>query len=207
MKEAATRGEKFTAEELDNIVLSLSELAPPDNSIDWAGVRSLLADSAHLSHKDWARTQANAHKLSELIRGPEDPAFRSIFSRVLEDGNWDAAAAAAAARPPDFQPWVVLVTGVNGIRKTSSVYQPWFKAALAEALGPAAAAAAALPDGRDSFFRQLDYIVATVANADFRALYALEDVPRYAALKDAVFARYRTPAELVGALLAAAAQV
>ena len=32
------------------------------------------------------------------------------------------------------KPWVVLVTGVNGIRKTTSVYQPWFKKALAAAL-------------------------------------------------------------------------
>ena len=58
----------------------------------------------------------------------------------------------------------------------------------------------------DSFFRQLDYIVATVANEDFRALYALEDAARYAALKDAVFARHRTAAELVGALLVRAAR-
>ena len=149
-KDVAFRNAEFSSSELDNIVLSLKSLAQPDNSIDWPGVRTFLSQSAHLSHKDWAKTQENAGKLSDLIQGPEDPVFRSIFARVLEDGNWDGASAAASTRPPSFDPWVVLVTGVNGIRKTSSVYQPWFKTALAEALGDAHPGAAdELPDGRD----------------------------------------------------------
>ena len=147
MKEAASRNVPFTDDELGNVLLSLQTLAPPDNAIDWGGLRSLLSASAHLSHKDWAWTQATAQKLSELLGGPDDAAFRTIFSRVLGeahallhalyhplthsrapgDGGWDVAASATAARPAAFQPWVVLVTGVNGIRKTSSVYQPWFK--------------------------------------------------------------------------------
>ena len=33
-----------------------------------------------------------------------------------------------------FKPWVVLVMGVNGIRKTTSTYQNWFSAAVKTAL-------------------------------------------------------------------------
>ena len=61
------------------------------------------------------------------------------------------------------------IPGVNGIRKTSAVYQPWFKTALAQALEAGEGAEAAhlptedLPDGNDSYFRQLHYMIATVA--------------------------------------------
>mmetsp|Transcript_58815 Transcript_58815/g.161412 ORF Transcript_58815/g.161412 Transcript_58815/m.161412 type:complete len:258 (+) Transcript_58815:47-820(+) len=97
--------------------------------------------------------------------------------------------------------------GVNGIRKTSSVYQPWFKEALASALGDAFdGPAASLPDGSDSFFRQLDYMIATIALDDFRALYEIEEVAPYAQRKDGIFSRYRTYAEMVGALLVKEAQ-
>lgn len=43
-----------------------------------------------------------------------------VWQVVLEDGGWARAAAAAAARPAGRKPWAVLVTGVNGIRKTTS---------------------------------------------------------------------------------------
>ena len=51
--------------------------------------------------------------------------------RVLEDGNWYKASAYAEdlikGMSEEKKPWAVLVTGLNGIRKTSSVYQPWFQ--------------------------------------------------------------------------------
>jgi len=89
------------------------------------------------------------------------------------------------------RPWAVLVTGVNGIRKTTSVHQPWFSSVLREALvRPSSCASTstatdddarpppgeeegALPDGGNSFFRQLDHMIATLCNEDFSALYAL----------------------------------
>jgi hypothetical protein len=48
-----------------------------------------------------------------------------------------------------------------------------------------------LPTGGNCFFRQLDYVVATLANNEFEALYELADdqVAVYAELKDAIFAR------------------
>ena len=45
--------------------------------------------------------------------------------------------------------------------------------------------------------------VATVANEEFRRLYAVEDVDEYASLKASIFARYRLLAEAVGAHLLA----
>ena len=57
-----------------------------------------------------------------------------------------------------------------------------------------------LPHGYNSFFRQLDYIVATIANEDFRVIYKgagekiyeKEEVKVYSEQKASIFARYRT---------------
>ena len=202
--------------------------------------------------------------------------------RVLDGGGWGAAVAATAGNgngsgsgsgrggssssgggatdtDTDNRPWAVLVTGLNGIRKTSSIYQPWFAAVLAEALTLSRAGAGAgagavtgadtdtcstgsvsaddVPSGNNSFFRQLDFIVATLANNDFRTLYEthppihsqinphphslhqhqhqqqdqgqdtdLDLVASYARTKDAIFARHRKAAEVVGLLLVDAAR-
>ena len=147
-------------------------------------------------------------------------------------------------RDRDPRPWAVLVTGLNGIRKTTSIYQPWFATVLAEALTLSRAGAGAgadtgstegvsvdgVPCGCNSFFRQLDFIVATLANNDFRTLYEthsptdspihpdqtqtqdqdqdqdLDLVDSYARTKDAIFARHRKAAEVVGLLLVDAAR-
>ena len=34
------------------------------------------------------------------------------------------------------RPWVVLVTGLNGVRKTTAPYEPWFEDTLADSAGP-----------------------------------------------------------------------
>ena len=60
------------------------------------------------------------------------------------------------------------------------------------------AAAAAAAAGSDSFFRQLDYMVATLANEECRRMYTVKDVKLYAALKDSIYARYRMLAEMLG---------
>ncbi|KAH8053629.1 hypothetical protein JL722_9476 [Aureococcus anophagefferens] len=121
-----------------------------------------------------------------------------------------ASVVASLANRPSDKPWVVLVTGVNGIRKTTSIYEPWFGDALREAIVGPGGARATSPGrparGSTSFFRQLDFVIATAANEDFRRLYGIEDVAAYAAAKDAIFSRYRTVAEMVGALLVAEAK-
>ena len=205
MKAAAAARQPFTDTELDTAVDSLRCLAPEDAKIDWDALRTLYAHRAHLNHKDWDETCISAERLASIIGGPDDAAFRQIFRRVLEDGNWDAAAAAATSNPA--KPWIVLVTGLNGIRKTTSVHQPWFKPLLQEALADQHADdAAQLPAGGDSFFRQLDYMIATLALEEFKTLYTIDDVGKYAAYKEAIFGRYRTVAEMLGVLLVRAAQ-
>ena len=153
----------FSEVELGRAINSLKSVSG-EAPVEWPKLQTLLAEVAHLPHKEWVRTEASAASLSAILSGPDDEGFRRMFQRVLADGNWDAAVANAAKRPPSSKPWVVLVTGVNGIRKTSSVYQPWFKEALAAALaGSFEGVADELPGGGDSFFRQLDYMIATVA--------------------------------------------
>ena len=185
----------------DDVLSSLQELAPPESKIDWAKLQELLERTADTPYKEWSSTCAAAEELQALLGDPSDDGFCAIFDRVLRDGNWAGAAACAASRGADDRPWVVLVTGLNGIRKTTSVYQPWFKPALAKSLG-----ADDLPCGGDSFFRQLDFMIATVANERFRKLYATDDVAAYAELKEQLFGSYRKVAEMVGVLLVRAAQ-
>lgn len=205
MKTAASQNIPFTTEELDSAIKSLRNVALEDCQTDWAALRELLATSAHLSHKDWTRTETAASALADIIAGPDDSNFRSVFKRVLEDGNWDAAVTAATSTKAneDTKPWVVLVTGLNGIRKTTSAYQSWFKKALKCALGDSYNEKdLTLPSGEDSFFRQLDYMLCTVSNEEFKQLYEMNlDTELYSSSKDAIFARYRTFAEMVGALL------
>lgn len=240
MNQRAETGTPFTEAELDDVVNSIDNIRTHSVSSDQ--LRKLLQDVAHLSHKDWAVTGNNAKKLGDiLLKDGVNEKTRHMLQRILLEGNWDGAAKhAATERPTGVQPWAVLVTGVNGIRKTTSIYQPWFPALLQEALvappnvsddnGTLASTTlttnafdpAVLPAGGNSFFRQLDHMIATLCNEDFAALYlltqelltefAVEDPPlavvkKYSDLKAAIFTRFRTLSELLGALLLGEAQV
>lgn len=191
---------------LDHVLKSLRNLAGPSSSVDWQALRKLLENSAHKSHKIWDDTENAALDLAKIIKGPEDPTFCRIFRRVLNGGHWIAAEEAAAKRAKSIKPWVVLVCGLNGIRKTSSIYQSWFKDVLFQALGDEILTKNELPDGSNSFFRQLDYIITTVANEEFRNLYEVTDVGTYSSLKNSIFKKYRTVAEMCGILLMKSAQ-
>lgn len=61
---------------------------------------------------------------------------------------------------------ILLYLGLNGIRKTTSVNSPWFQTVLYDALATQLyntnITKEQLPDGSNSFFRQLDYIIATI---------------------------------------------
>eukprot|EP00668_Euglena_longa_P001511 GGOE01001793.1.p1 GENE.GGOE01001793.1~~GGOE01001793.1.p1 ORF type:complete len:755 (-),score=161.01 GGOE01001793.1:258-2219(-) len=203
MKTAAAERVPFSEAELDRCIQSLRRLGDL-GKVDWAAVRSLLGRAAHLPHQDWAHTEAVGRELFGLLSATTSDAFRHLFSWVLQGGHWEDAVAAAARRPSEDRPWVVLVTGLNGIRKTTSLYQPWFPQALATALS--SKPSTVLPTGPNSFFRQLDFIMATVANEDFCELYRLSDLPLYCAAKAAIYARYRTLAEVVGMMLVREAQ-
>jgi len=269
MMERTKRQLPLTESEIDDVVNSIQNVCPRDYVIDYDALEKLLKEVAHLSHKDWSRTDANAGRLSRVLFGDagkssvgggysSDPRARQMLTRILTEGNWDGAVEYARGvnknnnenMQQDRKPWAVLVTGVNGIRKTTSMYQPWFPRLLKEALAaprpPAVAATSEdtpdpasiadlddslLPTGRISFFRQLDHMIATLCNEDFAILYRLtadamkgdssdgsengeddlssvppEVIRRYTDLKAAIFARYRTLSELLGASLLKEAQ-
>jgi hypothetical protein len=202
LKDRASQNAEWSEEELSKVISAIASSAPADSNVgvDVNALRAVVAKFAHLGHKQWRMTEAASAELAQVIDGPDAEGFRAIFDRVLTDGQWDAAYNAVSCR--DGKPWVVLVTGLNGIRKTTSMYQPWFREVLQEALGDSyIGSPASLPDGKNSFFRQLDYMIATLASEDFRTLYNIEDIPTYSKFKDAIFARYRMLAEMLGVLL------
>lgn len=144
MGSRAKAGEPFTEEELDDIINSLHNITPNSSSVDWEALRRLLGEVAHLSHKQWAVTGSNSDKMAKILT-PEglNSEASQMFERILHEGNWDGALEYAKAHDHDSKrqkrsAWAVLVTGVNGIRKTTAMYQPWFAQALKEALVPPA---------------------------------------------------------------------
>jgi len=92
-------------------------------------MREFLSARAHLSHKDWAVTEESADILKTALLPDgtsieNNEAFLTIFRRVLQEGNWFGAAEFAQGQigtDADDKPWIVLVTGVNGIRKTTTM--------------------------------------------------------------------------------------
>ena len=215
----------FTVEELESSGQSLKNLANLCGKlIDYAAYKKILYKEAHLNFKQsFSRTASAASSLEKLLGSSFDPHFKKMFARVLQEGNFESAAAYAKRnfKPVDSKftkvpetthegsankkPWVVLVTGLNGIRKTSSINSSWFQQILFEALEEqlehTGLTAKDLPDGSNSYFRQLDFIVSTVANEEFKKLYSIKDVGIYAKLKNAIFCRYRTLSEIIGMLL------
>ena len=206
MAEHAKNGTPMTQEEITDICNGLKNLAPivdgegAEREINFTELRVLLGKVAHLSHKDWAVTSENSDKLNFALgiestmesagfkRGLDDgsstypiaPNGRQLLERVIKEGNWDGAVDNALRddRPTDEKSWAVLVTGVNGIRKTTSMYQPWFSELLSEALvcpgekSESKVSCNTLPTGSNSFFRQLDHMICTLCNEEFTRLYA-----------------------------------
>lgn len=225
MEERAKEGLPLDESELDDVIKSVRNIISSDSKIDLDALKTVLLETAHLSHKDWARTEKNAERLGKVLM-PEgmSPESHKMFERIVTEGKWDEAAKHGTSLAESEQPWAVLVTGVNGIRKTTSIYQPWFPDLLSEALvAPkdmkGEFSTDQLPCGGNTFFRQLDHMIATLCNEDFSLLYSLteaemdgeespskEIIQQYSNLKAAIFTRYRTLSELLGALLLEEAQ-
>ena len=183
----------LTAFEVDDVIYSIQNLQATSSTspaVDFVQLRALLAQVAHLSHKNWSVTQANGQRLQQVLLPEGIPVANSnsapplLLQRVLTEGQWEQAVAHGSRRPTNDKPWAVLVTGVNGIRKTTSLYQDWFPQLLTEALvaPPAQEATGStaapldttlLPTGQNSFFRQLDHMIASLCNEDFGILYQL----------------------------------
>jgi len=250
MNSSATTASPFTTTELDQIMSSLTEILPPDTPnntpLDMPAIRSLVLEVGHLPHSDWDRTANSATRLGNLLLPEENgisSPFRYMFDRILTEGNWDGAVAAHTTTTSSNEnenetPWAVLVTGLNGIRKTTSIYQPWFEKILQEAIvSPSTSTdnngssgqtstspSLQLPTGQNSFFRQLDHMIATLVNRHFLTLYQLTSqahdfqtssttnpppanlIATYSKLKASIFTRYRTLSEILGILLIREAQ-
>jgi hypothetical protein len=235
MVKRAKEGTPMTDPEIEDICNSIQNLCPRDSPINFAEVAEILKNAAHLSHKNWGVTSENSDKLSrslsigaEASAGsyPLTPHAKQLMERILKDGNWQGAVDNAPPAGSGMKPWAVLVTGVNGIRKTTSMYQPWFASLLEEALiapPDAPGSPENLPTGDNSFFRQLDHMIVTICNEEFCKLYSWaasqlpdededsipsdEVVQGYSDYKAAIFSRYRTVSELIGALLLKQAQL
>ena len=161
MNERAIHELPLTEEELDAVIKSIRNVHPEDVVLDFVALRLFLSEVAHLSHKNWTRTGINSEVLARLLipQGMSSNA-RQLLARIVQEGNWDGASRQATDKITTDPPWAVLVTGVNGVRKTTSMYQPWFTSLLAEALVAPAGRKAAfdtrdLPSGQTAFFRQL----------------------------------------------------
>lgn len=125
----------------------------------------------------------------------------------------------------------------SGIRKTTSIYQDWFPLLLQEAIvSPPSESdhsnidwthieTSNLPCGSNTFFRQLDHMIATLCNEEFIRLYTFardmlvvdgmtqhpqhptsDIIQLYSNMKAAIFSRYRTISELLGVILLCEAQ-
>ncbi|GFH43982.1 hypothetical protein CTEN210_00456 [Chaetoceros tenuissimus] len=228
MNQKAKDATPFTKDEIEEIIRSFENVMPDNCGISLDALKELIEAVAHLSHKDWSKTEQSAKTLNDILlkgdtSGELSPEFKQIFSRVIQEGNWNGASDYASSRK-EGKPWAILVTGVNGIRKTTSVYQPWFQPLLSEALvhpsnqdvDSVDIPLDTLPTGENSFFRQLDHMIITLINHNFQKLYAMTDlshdfdsekeppssiIQQYSNYKAAIFSRYRTLSEILGVLL------
>jgi len=86
MKTSASQQMSFTDAELETAIASLKALAGENSSLDWAALRQLMSQVAHVSHKDWQKTETAAQELEMIMQGPGDTQFEQIMERVLIDG-------------------------------------------------------------------------------------------------------------------------
>ncbi len=71
IKEKSVRQEPFSDRELDELVDCLKSLGfkqtESSSKIDWIGYKNVLRRYAHLSHKEWDRTEQGAQDLEEIF--------------------------------------------------------------------------------------------------------------------------------------------
>jgi len=246
MDDRASSNKPFTETELQELQTSFYNIIKGYDGVTgademWNQLHDLFSELGHLSHKDWTRTGESSDVLTNILlpksnnnsvdnKDELQQGFKHMFHRVLHEGNWDNALSHAKSNHQDNKPWAVLVTGVNGIRKTTSVYQSWFPTLLKEALiapstdnedNKKTDVNDSLPTGHNSFFRQLDHMIATISNYNFQQLYELTSqshdfhessgsnnnspsktiIQNYSNYKASIFKRYRTLSEMLGITL------
>ena len=164
------------------LLLSLeASTLPHIKQMKWMHLKFFVQSRGHLPYKVSTTLKESVKLFRKVVGQPGEPLFDALFRRALSGGRWQQALLHATplssstttwTTATDPRPWVVLVMGCNGIRKTTSVYQTWFKKALAFSLGNTFTGDVnALPDGNNSYFRQLDYMMATMGHDEFTKVY------------------------------------
>ena len=198
---------------------------PKSNQMKWMLFKFYLQSRGHLPYKVASTLKESVQLLRKIVGEPGQQLFEQLFHSILSGGRWQEALAYSISIqqqltspivPINKKPWVVLVMGCNGIRKTTSVYQKWFTEAVAFSLGNTfKGTMEELPNGKNSFFRQLDYIMACLANVEFKNMYKSEccipfttsggftdgQIQTYMNIKGGVFARYRSLCESLGGII------
>ena len=185
----------FTAVEVNAIIRNLVDLGGGPE-FDYTSLTALLLAKGGLSHKDWPHTIECGQKMTKFLGGIDRA--KVMFQRTFDDGGWRQA---EASKPTETKPWVVLVTGLNGIRKTTSLSQPWITDCLNDALPSFSGPPESLPHAGNAFFRQLDFMMAALAVDKFRDIYSIDGEREYSEAKAKIFSRYRMVSEMLGASL------
>jgi hypothetical protein len=113
-------------------------------------------------------------------------ALKEILPHVFTGGNWDNAISITKK-----QPAVILVCGLNGIRKSSSMNKDdRIKDIISRNLKHLQYDPDSMPSGKNSFFRQLDYVISSITSAFFYDLYSNKpniDTDIYGKIKKNIF--------------------
>lgn len=103
----------------------------------WDSVTRLISSTAHLPAEEWPKSykEWSQSLFAQTVDDTEYIKFQRLFGKFLSSGGWEKALLAAQRRPEDYKPWLVVVSGISGIRKKHSVMQPWFRVLIEEAIG------------------------------------------------------------------------
>ena len=212
---------QFTLIEIESAIRSLRDLKAGAKEVHYESLSRLLARTAHVGPAGWMDARSlwlTSEFAGAMKRLPDDPVERetqpwtNIFRHFLQQGRWKDAVAAAAERPASFQPWLVLVSGVRGIKKRAAFKAPWFQQLVHEALNrtssqlgtnPYTGPLSELPTAHDSFVMELSPLIATIANHKLRGMFEVltltekgsVNVSDYAAAKTYLFERWHTYAQ------------
>jgi hypothetical protein len=117
-----------------------------------------------------------------------------LFPRFFEDSNLKNAIKHTIDNEyRDIKPWVVVIMGLNGIRKTTAMKDDQIKTLIYEALPKKIQDyydKDFMPSANNSFFRQLDFIVPSLASKFFEMLKDLNSIDLYKLGKHKIFSTY-----------------
>jgi hypothetical protein len=109
--------------------------------------------------------------------------LKLLLPRFFKDGNIDIC-------KTNNSPWIVVVMGLNAIRKTTAMKQLDLPILINSVLPHINTKY--IPTANNSFFRQLDYLVPSIASGLFLKLRNIEDIKYYKIGKQLLFSKLAT---------------